>query len=321
MRRALAGFGAVVGAILVLIGCREGRRSIPAVVAQGVIECVESQDKRLLRTNQFRLVIANQHLLVHFKDTRSDAGVQAVIDAAELGRWWSSEEADSEDSAWIQSRGMPFADGLPVLFQEQLVVFPMLWAGGPVGASLGTTLAVLPRTDYFTLLSSESHPAGIHVRDELEAGRLKRRRIHSYFSVGETNSDSVVPLFTVEYGRWHGSESNQVPASFVVEDQRQGRLFPSTRYQVRVESLVRTNLPLHQAYPDIRASQCTFTDRRSGKLTSGWAQKWPSRVLQADGTAGSGAGGTRLAVVIAGALVLGGLVLWGWKRSRTGQGG
>lgn len=264
-------------AAFAVVGCERNRTSIPAVLVNGVIECPEALDKRLVRTNQFRLLIADQHLLLQFDDAQNDAEVLGIIDGSDLGRWWKAEEADAQDSGWIQARNSPLGDGLPVQFREQLAIFPMLWAGGAVAGSLGTTLSVLPRTNYFTLLDAEDQPAGIHVRDEAEAGRIKRRHIHTYFSVGETNADSVVPLFTVEYAGWRPFEASEVPAAVRILDLRLGRIAPPTRYNIRFESLVRTNVPVQQAYPDIRASNCMLSDRRTGKLTSGSNQIWPAR--------------------------------------------
>jgi hypothetical protein len=260
-------------------GSARNRTSIPAVVVHGVIECPEALDKRLVRTNQFKLVIADQHLLLQFDDAQNDAEVLGIIDGSDFGRWWKAEGSDGQDSGWIQDRNAPRIDGLPVQFREQLAIFPMLWAGGAVAGSLGTTLSVLPTTNYFTLLDAEDQPAGIHVRDEAEAGRIKRRHIHSYFSAGETNANSVVPLFTVEYAEWRPFEASEVPAAVRILDLRLGRIVPPTRYNIRFESLVRTNVPVQQAYPDLRSSNCILSDRRTGKMTSGLNQIWPARHL------------------------------------------
>ncbi len=259
--------------------CARNRTSIPAVVVHGVIECPEASDKRLVGTNQFKLLIADQHLLLQFDDAKNDAEVLGIIDGSDFGRWWKAEGANAQDSGWIQDRNSPRVDGLPLQFREQLAIFPMLWAGGAVAGSLGTTLSVLPGTNYFTLLDAENQPAGIHVRDEAEAGRIKRRHIHSYFSAGETNANSVVPLFTVEYAEWRPFEASEVPAAVRILDLRLGRSVPPPRYNIRFESLVRTNVPVQQAYPDIRASNCILSDRRTGKVTSGLNQIWPARHL------------------------------------------
>ena len=104
------------------LGCGYGLKRVNVQRVEGTLECFESIDARLLRTNRFTIVFGSGSVFLQIRGDDGNLVSQSVVDEYDYGRWWRAESTNGQDSAWIRAKNDKSNNLVPLDFQGELIL-------------------------------------------------------------------------------------------------------------------------------------------------------------------------------------------------------
>ena len=262
------------------LGCGYGLKRVNVQRLEGTLECFESIDAHLLRTNRFTIVFGSGSVFLQIRGDDGNLVSQSVVDEYDYGRWWRAESTNGQDSAWIRAKNDKSNNLVPLSFQDELILMPLFWTSNNITQKLTAAVDSLRDSQIFSVIREEiivNRMGGPYVKETRNHGIIVSREISSSYSNKPEDIDFKTVLFEVKYFANNLVYNDSIPSRILINDYRLGKVFPPTRYKLSIEALSDTNFHPQNLYPEVSGSKYMLTDNRTGFISQRDQQPWPAR--------------------------------------------
>lgn len=262
------------------LGCGYGLKRVNVQRVEGTLECFESIDARLLRTNRFTIVFGSGSVFLQIRGDDGNLVSQSVVDEYDYGRWWRAESTNGQDSAWIRAKNDKSNNIVPLGFQDELILMPLFWTSNNITKNLTPAVDSLRDSQIFSVIREEiivNRMGGPYIKETRNNGIIVSREISSSYSDKPEDIDFKMLLFEVKYLTNNSANNYLIPSHILLNDYRLGKVFPPTRYRLFIEAFNEINLYPQSLYPEVGGSKYMLTDYRNGFISQRDQSVWPAR--------------------------------------------